>query len=236
MWNEPLVGNLVGDLWRWRGHGRRSENHFYVMPEKKPELWAPQLRAFVMSLAEARFPAGDDARYLFVSEPNGAQGAVPLMRAFPESPFVFLLRDPRDVVTSFLAAASGGWAGDWAREDPDRFVAARAKAVAKSFAWTWEAYKEHSGPKARIRYEDMRADPLETVSRLLDALSLPGAHTPELRRAVERWSWENPAFPVEKGPGEKQRRAKVGSYKDELTPAQAKTVEEACSAVLDSFY
>lgn len=234
MWNEPLIGNLVGDMWRWPGHGKRTENEYYIMPEKRPELWVPQLRDFVVSLAEARFPANAD--YLFVSEPNGAQGAVPLMRAFPDSPLVFLLRDPRDVVASFLAGASGGWAGNRAIEDPDRFVAARSEMVARSFGWSWEAWKEHKGPKTRIRYEDMRADPLKAVSGLLDDLSLPGAGTPELRRSAEKWSWENPKFFLKRGPGEKQRKASPGSWREDLTPSQARTVENTCKSVLDSFY
>lgn len=193
-WGEPLVGKMVGDMWRWPGHGDRRDLAAYVFPEDLPDLWRPQLRSFVLSLADARFP-GEVAEHLYASEPNGAQGAVPLMRAFPDSRLVFLLRDPRDVVASFLAAAKAGWLGGNSpalARDADRFVADRARAVSRSFGWTWEAYSEHEGPKARVRYEDLRADPLGGVSGLLDALSLPGAGSPELRAAAARWSWENP--------------------------------------------
>lgn len=52
---------------------------------------------------------------------------------------------------------------------------------------------------------------------------------------VEKHAWEN--IPAEnKGPGRPQRRAMPGSWREELTPEQARIVEEIAAPFLEELY
>jgi hypothetical protein len=57
----------------------------------------------------------------------------------------------------------------------------------------------------------------------------------ELAQVVEQHAWEN--VPDEKkGPDKEHRKAKPGGWKEDLTPEQARIVEEITAPVLDEFY
>ncbi len=75
-----------------------------------------------------------------------------------------------------------------------------------------------------IRYEDLKAKTLETVRRLCLALELPASEE-QLARVAEKHSWEN--IPEEeKGEGKFYRKATPGGWRKDLTPEQARTIEE----------
>jgi hypothetical protein len=57
----------------------------------------------------------------------------------------------------------------------------------------------------------------------------------ELKRAVSKHSWEN-VPETEKGEGKFYRKAKPGGWREDLTPEQARTVEEATRPLLEEFY
>jgi hypothetical protein len=85
-----------------------------------------------------------------------------------------------------------------------------------------------------VRYEDLRADTLPTVRRILSELGLPAGER-ELARAVEKHAWEN--IPEsEKGQGKFNRKAKPGGWREDLTPHQANVVEEVTAPILAAFY
>jgi hypothetical protein len=57
----------------------------------------------------------------------------------------------------------------------------------------------------------------------------------ELERAVERHAWE--AIPEDvKGPGKFYRKASPGGWREDLTPKQARIVEEITAPVMGEFY
>jgi hypothetical protein len=57
----------------------------------------------------------------------------------------------------------------------------------------------------------------------------------ELAQAVEKHSWEN--IPDEKkGEGKYYRKASPGSWQEDLTPDQVRTVETITAPLLDRFY
>jgi hypothetical protein len=99
---------------------------------------------------------------------------------------------------------------------------------------TWQAYRAHGGRKVLVRYEDLRADTLETMKRIYSALEIP-VEEAELARAVEKNSWEN--IPEEdKGKGKKRRKAKPGGWREDLTARQVEIVEEITEPLLNEFY
>jgi hypothetical protein len=243
MWNEPLVGNLFGNFHYFRVGGRKPGRQ-YILGEPYKETWLGPMRDLVLGGAAARFPELMEGGYLIIKEPNGSIGSPLLMEALPESRMIFLIRDPRDVVASSMDARSEG---SWLQErrearrrtsKPDRnpnvYVRMRANSYVQQIEKTGQAYRAHGGHKAMVRYEDLRADTLETMKRIYTALEIP-VEEAELARSVEKNSWEN--IPEqEKGEGKKRRKAKPGGWKEDLTARQVEIVEEITGPLLNEFY
>ena len=243
MWNEPLVGNLFGNFHYFRVGGRKPGRQ-YILGEPYKETWLGPMRDLVLGGAAARFPELMEGGYLIIKEPNGSIGSPLLMEALPESRMIFLLRDPRDVVASSMDARSEG---SWLQErrearrrtsKPDRnpnvYVRMRANSYVQQIEKTGQAYRAHGGHKVMVRYEDLRADTLETMKRIYTALEIP-VEEAELARSVEKNSWEN--IPEqEKGQGKKRRKAKPGGWKEDLTARQVEIVEEITGPLLNEFY
>jgi hypothetical protein len=243
MWNEPLVGNLFGNFHYFRVGGRKPGRQ-YILGEPYKETWLGPMRDLVLGGAAARFPELMEGGYLIIKEPNGSIGSPLLMEALPESCMIFLIRDPRDVVASSMDARSEG---SWLQErrearrrtsKPDRnpnvYVRMRANSYVQQIEKTGQAYRAHDGHKVMVRYEDLRADTLETMKRIYTALEIPVKEA-ELARSVEKNSWES--IPEqEKGEGKKLRKAKPGGWKEDLTARQVEIVEEITAPLLNEFY
>ena len=243
MWNEPLVGNLFGNFHYFRVGGRKTGGQ-YILGEPYKQTWLGPMRDLVLGGAAARFPEVAEDGYLIIKEPNGSIGAPLLMEALPESRMIFLIRDPRDVVASSMDARSeGSWLSE-RREvqrstskqsrNPNVYVRMRANSYVQQIEKTWQAYDAHRGLKVLVRYEDLRADTLQTMKRIYSELEIPVQET-DLARSVEKHSWEN--IPEEeKGEGKKRRKAKPGGWREDLTARQVEIVEDITAPLLNEFY
>jgi hypothetical protein len=248
VWREPLVGALFGNLYYDRAkHLIGKPGKHYILGERYRDSWLNSIRTFVLKEATGRFPeAAGPGNYLVVKEPNGSFGAPLLMEALPGSRMILLIRDPRDVVASSMdARRKGGWRyenrnkGYQQREtpadkDPDAFIKDRAKSYLERIEKTKQAFDSHQGRKVLVKYEELRADTLGEMKRIYSTLEIP-VNEAELARAVEKRSWEN--IPdEEKGPGKKRRKATAGGWREDLTPGQARIVEEITRPLLEEFY
>ncbi|MBD0356422.1 MAG: sulfotransferase [Rubrobacter sp.] len=240
VWFEPRVGTVF-DPQRLQRHGGK---HFIFASQYK-DVWLRSIRNFILDGANARFPelAGG---YLAVKEPGGSVGAGLIMEALPESGMVLLVRDPRDVVASWLdATRKGGWqtrrrgedgrrAESLAETNPNAFVRRHADAYLQHVGSAKRAYDGHGGRKVVVRYEDLRTDALGTMKRMYSALAVPVDET-RLAQAVEKHSWEN--IPEEeKGQGKFYRKATPQAWREDLTRHQVKTVERITAPLLEEFY
>jgi hypothetical protein len=245
VWNEPLVGKLFGELYYVGAEGHQKVKQ-YILGDYYKGSWLDSIQAFVLSEAGTRFPGVAEKGYLIIKEPNGSIGAPLLAEAMPASRVIFLVRDPRDVAASGLdAARKGSWqyenAADrgWKREaladnQPDVWVRRRAQNYVRHAGKAREAYEAHKGPKALLRYEELRDDTLGTMERLYSTLGIE-VGTEDLLRAVEKHSWEN--IPEEdKGQGKFYRKATPGSWREDLTPDQVEIVEQVSAPLLKEFY
>jgi LPS sulfotransferase NodH len=243
MWNEPLVGNLFGNFHYFRVGGRKTGRQ-YILGEPYKDTWLGPMRDLVLGGAAARFPEVAEDGYLIIKEPNGSIGAPLLMEALPESRMIFLIRDPRDVVASSMDARSeGSWLSE-RREvqrstskqarNPNVYVRMRANSYVQQIEKTWQAYRAHGGRKVMVRYEDLRADTLQTMKRIYSELEIPVQET-DLARSVEKHSWEK--IPEEeKGEGKFHRKAKPGGWREDLTARQAEIVEGVAGSLLRELY
>ena len=240
VWFEPRVGTIF-DPQRFQRHGGK---HFIFASQYK-DVWLRSIRNFILDGANARFPELDGG-YLAVKEPGGSVGAGLIMEALPESGMVLLIRDPRDVVASWLdATRKGGWqtrrrgeggrrAESLAETNPDAFVRRHADAYLQHVGSAKQAYEAHDGRRVVVRYEDLRADTLGTMKRMYGELGVP-VEEAELAEAVEKHSWEN--IPdEEKGQGKFYRKATPQAWREDLTRRQVKTVERITAPLLEEFY
>jgi hypothetical protein len=245
VWEEPMVGRLFGEFYaKAPQENRRSAD--FIMGEPIRKGWTRSIRNFVQDGARYSNPRIDAGDYLVIKEPNGSVGAPLMMEALPESRMILLVRDPRDVVASVLdAAREGGWLYESrngggakrrppAEKRPRAFAGERARVYRRGVQNAKLAYDAHGGPKVVIRYEDLVADTIGTMRRLYAALGI-AVDPDELVRAVEKHSWEN-VPEEEKGEGKFYRKGRPGSWKEDLTPEQTKTVERITASLLEEFY
>ncbi len=240
VWFEPRVGDVFNPerFERYRGH------HFILGPPYR-KTWLNSIRNFVLDGARARFPELKRDGYLMIKEPGGSTGASLLLEAIPESRMVLLVRDPRDVVASWLdAVRKGGWQSERAKggrqqdpladRNPNAFVKRHAEAYLRNVGSAKEAYDAHKGSKAVLKYEDLRSDAFEAMKHTYETLGIP-VDEKELARAVEKHAWEN--IPEEeKGAGKFYRKAKPGGWEEDLTSKQVEMIEEITEPLLEEFY
>jgi hypothetical protein len=246
LWGEPWVGYLFGHFYYAQAANRHQSPQFILGRHR--ESWIRSIRNFVLDAAAVTFPDLKKEDFLVIKEPNGSVGAPLLMEALPESRMILLVRDPRDVVSSFAdARREGGWHYErnkgrpqkewWALspdDDPVRFAQERATAVLEQAGNAKKAYDAHGGPKALVRYEELRTDTLATMRRMYSDLGVP-VDEEELARVVEKHSWEN--IPEEKkGEGKFYRKGTPGGWRNELTEEQVRVVERVTAPLLEEFY
>jgi hypothetical protein len=241
VWEEPKVGRLFGEFYS-RAKPTQLGRTNYVLGEPTREAWTGALRDFVLRTAWASHPSVTPERYLIVKEPGGAVGAPLLMAALPESRMVLLVRDPRDFAASVLdATVKGGWMqegmDEWARRDLDsendvqRYLRALSRQYVRQMGNGKKAFDAHDGRKIMVRYDDLRTRTLGTMRDLCAALELPVTEQ-RLAQVVDKHSFEN--IPQrERGEGKFYRKATSGGWKDDLTPEQAKIVEDITAPLIN---
>ena len=253
LWTEPFFGVVLG-FRNNLANREYVESSRFLLGEPNRKVWIGSMRRLFLDVAGAVFPGLSPGDSLIIKEPNGSLSAPLILEAFPESKLIFLVRDSRDVVASLLdAAAKGSWygydryeasvsealanGGPNSPEDPaeESFVERLAGNYVTNISAVKEAYDRHpEGSKTLVRYEDLRADPLGQVARICDSLGIEAGRE-QLKRAVEKHSWEN--IPRnEKGKGKFNRKASPGGWKEDLTPEQAEAVQRITAPLLEEFY
>jgi hypothetical protein len=238
LWAEPDVGKLFASSYERAREGQRASKNF-VLGDGEGKARAKAISSFVLESVCERFPGVASGDKLVIKEPWGSVGAPFLVEALPESRVVLLVRDPRDTVASGFGSTgwnkdSGNGSSTSSAKDPNRVIRNMAEAYRRNMEGARAAYEAHRGPKSLVRYEDLRADAPGNMRRILSDLGL-AVDEAELSRIVEKHSWE--AIPEEKkGEGKFHRKASTGGWKDDLTPEQAKIVEEVTAPILEEFY
>jgi hypothetical protein len=203
---------------------------------KQPKKWLPDVRTFVLEGARRRF--GKQER-LVVKETSGCIGAPILSDALPESHLLVILRDPRDVVASWLdAKRPDGWStkkgGRKYNEDADTLAAFLARRYRTNVENALAAFESHSGPKALLFYEELRHNTTQTLAYALSGLRLE-VSSERVEAVATQHAFESvPA--EEKGPGKFRRKAQPGSWREDLTPKQLAVIEDITGPILGRFY
>jgi hypothetical protein len=221
MWPEPGFGHIFQKPFPTPPY---ADSPHHVMGGE-PELHQPAVRAFVETAIQARYPDLTASDVLVLKDQNASAGCGEISAALPDSRFVALLRDPRDVLASMVDAVSKptSWATDPALTDfiarvlDPAYSSTLYASICTMLEITLEVYETHPGPKSLIRYEDLRTDTGPTMRRLFHELDLhPSA--PSIDEVIDRHAFER--IPVEQtGSGKFYRSATPGGWRDTL-PAE----------------
>jgi hypothetical protein len=219
----------------------KRQKRDYLFSDHYREQWMPALRELIQARYEAQ--AAEDIRERGIEDPivvvkePGSHAADTLIDLFPKSALIFLLRDGRDVVDSWLDAYSdGSWAteeGAYPLSDEGRTALIRWQ----SSVWlhrtevVQETFARHE-PDRRlmVRYEQLRDDPVPSLASICRVLGIDASED-ELGRIASANSYAK--VPVhEKGSGQEIRRAKPGGWAETMSSEEIDAMHEILSEKL----
>jgi hypothetical protein len=232
--NPPKLGTLAD-------FKRRKRD--YLFSDRYREHWMPQLRELISARFEAQAAediakaGGIEDPIVVVKEP-GSHAADTIMELFPDSYLIFLLRDGRDVVDSWLDAyRDGSWAteeGAYPIDDAGRPALIRwqssvwlhrTEVVQQTYART--------DPERRVlvRYEELRADPVTELARICETIGIEPAEGQLERIAAANEFSRVPD--ARKGAGREIRRAKPGGWAAHMSCEEIIAMHEILAEKLD---
>jgi hypothetical protein len=252
--DDPHLGHHLG-VWRpiplaWAAceevpelttlHELKAGEPDYFFSDRYRESWWQPLRELIQSRFESQVEQGEGEAPLpaiVVKEP-GSHVAPLLTELFPASKVIFLLRDGRDVVDSWLDAYSeGSWAisgGAFAVSTEGRIAlirwlsavwAYRSRAVRRAFE------TRRADGRILVRYEELRGATAEMLDRICAVLDLDRGGLPEI---AARHCFEQ--LPSEAcGQGKAQRLASPGGWRESLAPAEQEAMHEVLGEALAEF-
>jgi hypothetical protein len=207
----------------------------YFFSDRYREHWEPALRELILSRFAAQAaelgPQRPGVEPLVLVKEPGSHVADLLLRLFPRSGLVFLLRDGRDVVDSWVAAyRRGSWAveeGAFPASTDGRLALVRWQAS----VWTYRteivqtAYRRHpSTRKVLVRYERLRADPAGELQRICSGLGIRAGS--ERLIEIARAQDFDRVPEAEKGSQSVIRQARPGGWRESLSPAEQEAMLE----------
>jgi LPS sulfotransferase NodH len=248
--DDPHLGHHLG-VWRpiplaWSAAEReprlttllelKRHKQGYLFSERYRDAWAPALRQLIVSRFDAQVREAlqndlpTDGPLVIVKEP-GSHVADLLLSLFPSSRMIFLLRDGRDVVDSWLAAHQpGSWA---VREGAFPVAASGREALARWQASVWayrtevvqRAYEGHD-PLRRImvRYERALEDPAGELTRICEWLGV-SADRKRLEAIASEYSYTRVPG-SEKGDAKEIRAAHPGGWRHNLAASEQQAIHE----------
>jgi len=213
MWNEPNIALFLGYTKKLKRSGTSHRKFNKCFSEQHKSSWLPFIRKLILQRTYSQ--VGTIRKKIIIKEPE-SEGADLLMECLPNSKMIFLLRDGRDVVDSWIDAhTEGSW--EPARK-PIKTPEERKEKI-KFYSNYWkkltydvnEAYQNHS-PDRRLlmKYENLRDGTFSELKKVYEFLDIK-IDDSELKKIIDRYSFEK--IPLnKKGSGSTFRSAKPGNW------------------------
>lgn len=221
----------------------KRQKRDYLFSDRYRDTWIPQLRDLISARFEAQAAQdieearGIDDPVVVVKEP-GSHAADTIMDLFPDSALIFLLRDGRDVVDSWLDAyRDGSWATDegaYGLDDAGRPALIRWQASV--WLHRTEVVQEtyaRTDPDRRvlIRYEEMRDDPSAALEKICELLGIEASG--EQLEAIAKANEFSRVPESRKGDGREIRRAEPGGWANHMSQEEILAMHEILADKLD---
>lgn len=239
--DDPHLGHHLG-VWRpislaWGTAAELPELHTlrevkrghrgYFFSDRYRDAWEPALREMVRARFEAEAEEVAQTRgirnpMIAVKDPGASGVAGLISELFPQAALLFLLRDGRDVVDSWLDAyRTGSWGqqeGMYPLSETGRVDFVRWQAT----VWLYRteavqsAYERHDPERrALVRYEELRRDPQRYLAEICLRLGIPTSAA-RLREIAENHSYDQVPDTL-RGEGQRVRKAEPGSWRENLS-------------------
>jgi Sulfotransferase family len=246
--DDPHLGHHLG-VWRpiplaWAA-GERSEKlttlnevkrskPSYFFSDRYRDVWGPALRDLIVARFDAevgdRIPEPLGEPLVIVKEP-ASHIADLLLSLFPASRMIFLLRDGRDVVDSWLAAHRPG---AWALDEGAFAVAPHGREALvrwQSSVWAYRtgvvqrAFRGHDeSRRVMVRYEGLLRDPSRELRRICASFGF--AASAERLEEIGRAHAFSSVPSHEKGADKEIRSAEPGGWRRHMTAAEQRAMYE----------
>jgi hypothetical protein len=176
-----LCSNELADVFpRRRDHYAR----FYALEDVSPDELAAWCAAFVWFLRKLTVRHG---RPLVLKTPSNSARVRLLSELLPEARFVYIHRNPYDIVRSQLSMRSAVAPHRRLQRAPPRDIGGLVSRMGPRMIRAFDTMQGLApGRCTSIRFEDLAADPVHEMRSVYDALGLPafGFVEPALRRHV----------------------------------------------------
>jgi Sulfotransferase family len=192
------------------------------------------LLAFFRSFAErhvADITGGKRPAALVLKDPNFVHTLEEAGAVFPECTRVVCMRDPRDVVASFVQIGRRE-----AAESPDRHKARDVSSICRRVSLSYKPLlPDPPGGVALVRYETLVSNPRDSLEKLSRKVGLKLSLD-----NIESFEWLDAKFrhkptwisELEDGP---PSPASIGSFKQVLTGEEVAFVQHKCAPLLKQF-
>ena len=243
--DDPHIGHHLG-VWRpiplaWATASEQPElstlrevkrdKPGYFFADRYAATWRPLLRELIGARFAAQAAANGQRKPLVIVKEPGSQAAALLMSMFPRSRLVFLLRDGRDVVDSWLAAYRDG---SWAQEEGAFPLAEHGREAFirwQASVWTYrtrsvaDAYAAHDpARRVLVKYEDLLADPVVALRRICHAAGV-ATEPSKLERIAAAHDID--AVPTDqRGPDQPVRQGRSGGWRNSLSADERQALLE----------
>jgi hypothetical protein len=225
----------------------KADKPGYFFNDRHRESWWQPLRALIQARFEAQAQELDGLsapRSVVVKEP-GSHVAPLLADLFPSSKLIFLLRDGRDVVDSWLDAYQQG---TWAIPQGAFPVSPRGRIPLirwLSAVWAYRSRAVQQALDSRspqgyavIRYEELRARTSEVLGEICEKFGLGseelGRGGEDLAEIAARHEFERLPGGI-RGSRREIRLATPGAWRENLSRAEQDAMHEALGAALEEF-
>jgi len=236
--NEPNIGRHLGinrlDNSNSINAEELDQNPNYFFSKKYQNVWMLYTRKLILNRIYSQFR--DLSKKIIVKEPVGSIGADIISQCLPHSKIIILIRDGRDIIDSFVDAASDGWMTEGRglkipENDRIKFIKIQAKRWLDKTKILLNTLDVHNKQLLLIiKYEELLINTEKELEKIYQFLDI-NITKKELKEIIKKYSFENiPSY--KKGKGKFIRSATPGNWKKNLKNEEKKIVIEVMSESL----
>jgi hypothetical protein len=231
--DEPYLGHhiakmgIIQNRTKFTDYHQKRESYFFC--DKFEETWRYYLRKLILNRINAQFENLE--KKIVIKEPNGSFGCDQILSCLPNSKFLLLLRDGRDVVDSLLdAKKEGGWATKLdakpvTEDTRGTFIRNQAKIWKNRTELLFRTFDTYDKElKLKMNYEELRNKTKENLERIYEFIGIKIPHS-EIESIVQKYTFEN--LPQEKtGSGKVTRSASPGKWKEHFSDKEQELMNQ----------
>ena len=176
-----------------------DELQHLVMLDEQPDAERERLMKFYRECVEAQLYVHGGDRTLLSKNPAFVGKIRSVSEEFPDSKFIYMIRDPLETIPSVVNLLQTAWRGLGVQEED---ILGHTPAIVRSFVRDYQhVYRVlqdlPSDRYAIVRYEDLVRAPEETVRRVYDEVGLPlsSEFAAKLHEACQRAADREPKAP-----------------------------------------